>query len=147
MKVKDLIKELEKSDPEAEVVVDGYAVGCMGLLPGYYDGYYDQAIIENNYVIGIKHTRGGYKFKLTKIDVFDAVYDDPDNFLVEWDDDGYFSDKERNAMQLKYDAVRWIGRQHDLKWDKRSALCQWFPINSYELAENPLKQHLPDDWD
>ena len=76
MKTKDLILELQKCDPNAEVVVGGEAIFFIEELPGYYDGSYQKLIQNesNNYNIkGIEFTRSGTKVKIHCLSVEDII--------------------------------------------------------------------------
>lgn len=149
MKVKDLIKELEGANPEAEVVVDGSAVFCEGPLPGYYDGFYSRAIFdESGCHTGIIYTRKGSKFSFRKIDVYECIFDEPDSFVVDWDEDNspysYFTPDHKKAARLSHEAVRWESRQFKAG---HSELPEWLPLKNYEESENPYKEHLPENWE
>lgn len=79
MKTKDLILELQKCDPNAEVVVGGEPIFFIEQLPGYYDGSY-QKLIQNkskNYNIkGIEFTRAGTKVKIHCLSVEDIIWNE-----------------------------------------------------------------------
>lgn len=79
MKTKDLILELQKCDPEAEVVVGGEAIFFIEQLPGYYDGSYQKLIQNNssNYNIkGLEFTRAGTKVIINTMSVEDIIWNE-----------------------------------------------------------------------
>lgn len=60
MKVKELIAELQKCDPEATVNTNDGDIHFIHEMPGYYDGHYEELIKdEKGYNIGVRFTRAG----------------------------------------------------------------------------------------
>ena len=84
MKSKDLIKQLQKIDPngEAEVVVDGDPIYFAEHLEGYWDGWYEVLIQDHSRtdynIKGTKFTREGSKVRLHIMDYEAVLLSDPD---------------------------------------------------------------------
>lgn len=74
MKVKDLIEELKKCDPEA--IVSG--LYYIDQLPGYYDGAYQYPIIENHQIKEYVISRTGTKVCLIRTSLEDVLTDNPE---------------------------------------------------------------------
>ena len=144
MKVKDLIKYLDGVNPEAEVVVNGRAVLYNGVMPGFYDGAYTEALMtEDDEVLGIKWTRQGYKFVLSLIDGEDSLFENP-KFKIEWDEsDPYFSQEQINKTRLRHKAIGWEGLKLNIKYRN---ISKWFPLDAYDYADNPYDEYLPEEY-
>lgn len=96
MKAKELIQELMKMDPEAEVVVDGDAIHFVEQLPGYYDGYYE-TLIENPSkkpyysVEGVRFSKAKQKIRLHMLRIDDIIWNCENK-------------EEVNALKWEFDA-------------------------------------------
>lgn len=97
MKVKDLIAELQKCDPEAFVDMPDGALCSVELLPGYYDGSY-QVIIEDASkkpyysAVGMKFSTSGEKVCLKTMTYEDIVWE-------------CSSEEELNALVFEFEGV------------------------------------------
>lgn len=85
MKVKELIKKLEESDPtgDLEVSVDSIDVFSVYSLPAYYDGA-QQVLIRDETkkpyfdVVGAKFCDSGRKIVIKTLSISDLIWDKPD---------------------------------------------------------------------
>jgi hypothetical protein len=114
MKVKNLIKELEKLDQESEVTIGGSAIYCVEQLPGYYDGYYEKLIEDESKkpfysVIGIEFTRANTKVELKTLDVSDILWncdseDELDKIIIKFDPS--LGDFETNHAKERIEKIK-----------------------------------------
>ena len=83
MKVKELIEQLKKCDPNAVVCINGDAIDYIHELPGYYDGKYNEVIRDESgdnesFVISSK----GTKVVVKTYDLGDFLINDTDGEVV-----------------------------------------------------------------
>jgi hypothetical protein len=84
MKVKDLIKELSKYDPETEVCVDNQAILYVTDEPAYYDGKLQVVEFVNGYQpVKVSYTGSGRKVVIKPFSISSAVLDYPDLVIVD----------------------------------------------------------------
>lgn len=81
MKVKELIAELSKCDPEATVNTPDGDIYFIEQLPGYYDGHYEELIHDESLkgkcfsIVGVKYTRAGTKVVFHTYNAKDLLID------------------------------------------------------------------------
>lgn len=95
MRVKDLIKELSKLDPEAVVNTSKGPIHFVDQLPGYYDGCYEELIIDPKLspyydIVGMKFSKDKTKVILRDVDISDLIYNCD-------------SKEEMNALKWEFD--------------------------------------------
>lgn len=85
MKVKQLIEELLKCDPEATINTNDDPIHFVNPLPGYYDGCYEEHIKnDKGHIEGFRYRRDGNKVILESYTVRDAFLDcDTDDQMKE----------------------------------------------------------------
>lgn len=81
MKTKELIRQLQKEDPEGEfeVCVGNEPISYAGKYPSYYDGRLQ--VLERddkNQVISAKYVANTYKIQIRIYNIEDAIWDNPD---------------------------------------------------------------------
>jgi len=120
MKVKKLIEELKKCDPEAEAICGSAGpLYCVEEKPGYYDGCTDFLIQDedNEYynIIGYGYDVEINKVVLTGMGLEDCLYDlepeDVDDFPVELPKGSYYA-KYRERIAESKEKVK----KHLTKW-------------------------------
>jgi hypothetical protein len=84
MKTKELIRQLKEADPsgECECVVGNVDILYVGGEPGYWDGWYEVLIRDENEegynVIGARVTNKGTKISIETHSIEWAILDDPE---------------------------------------------------------------------
>lgn len=128
MKVKELIAQLEKCDPECEVVVGREPVTLAEQVEGYWDGHYEALICREggNGVVGVRITSRGDKVRLHTLSAYDALYncrteEEIDRFIIE-NDLTYISANNNADRMAPYEKMReearWFRRMMDAEFDK-----------------------------
>jgi len=79
MKNKDLIEKLQKLDPEATVVIGGGCIHFAWELPGYFDGHYEELILDKSKepfysVKGLRFRDDGTKIVLNQLSLEDIIW-------------------------------------------------------------------------
>lgn len=106
MKTKDLINELLKCDPEAEVVLPTGMMWAVEELPGYWDGHYE-VLIENPLkkpyysVEGMVFTRANNKVVLKSLSMSDLIWN-------------CNSIEEAESLKFQFDSSLNTSQQHDI---------------------------------
>ena len=84
LKTRELVKQLQEADPtgELEVTVGKTDIHFLQTLPGYYDGYYevlvrDENLIDCYNVVGAEIRGTGYHVCIETFSIQDMLHDDP----------------------------------------------------------------------
>lgn len=125
MKVKELIENLKKCDPEAEVIADGMAIFFIEEQPGYYDGSYQVLIQDKNNpyynIKGVEFTRAFKKVKLHLMNFEDVIHAfDDENYInsLIFKFDQSLDEKTKKQYEQKVKAVM-LEALANLKGDKK----------------------------
>lgn len=127
MKVKELIEQLSKCDPEAEVIAEGKCIYFIEELPGYYDGSYQVLIQDKSSpyfnIKGVEFTRANKKVRLNMMDFEDVIQafteeDYINNLIFKFDpslrEDTILS-LEKRISEIKTEALDWIKNNKENK--------------------------------